>query len=289
MERGINTMMRQKGFWLVAPLLLAIAVIQGCGNANIFKQFGLVSGTGASTVSNLESILQEAGPENPDKYNDVIAAANALINSSETSTADRQKALSYKGEALLGKNGITVSEIISNLNNGGDTSLDAFDLASVSANEISQAAQALNAASSAGNLSSDQQMTRAIANAVAISSLVNNSFSVTNNSVAVKGDGSAETALSQLVAGSGDADDGLGDFASALADSVADIAGLDDEQKSTVTDVSEKADDATELNGAVASRNATYQIGDQTFDFSNSNTRDSNITSALSTIFFGSN
>ncbi len=280
-------MTNKHGYLLMVPIILGLLVVQGCGKTNFFRQIGLASGNGASSVSNLESILDSAGPGNPAKYTEVISAADAIINSSSSTTADRQKAYAYKGEALLGKNGITVTEIVSNLNNVGTNPLDAFNLSSASANEIAAAAVALNAASSQGDLSSDQQMTRAIANAAAISTKVNEVFSVTNNAVSVKGGASAESALSQLVGGGSGSDDGLTDFASALADSVADLSGLDDEQKGTVTDISDKAEDATDLNGAVASRDTSYQVGNTAYDFSNESTRSSNITNALSSIFFG--
>lgn len=274
----------------MVPMALLLLVLEGCGNTNLFRQLGLASNTGSTSLSNLENLLDDAGPGNPSKYVDAIAAADAIINSSTSSTADRQKALAFKGEALLGKNGVTVTEIVSNLNNSNLTNpLDAFNLSSASSNEIAAAAVALNQARLSGPLTADQQMTRAIANAFAISTKVNDEISVTGNSVSVKNGQSAETALSGLV-GSGTSASGnrIVDFSSALADSVADLSGLDSGQKSTVTDVSKKADETTQLNGAVASRNSSYKVGNDTYDFSNSNTRDANITNALSTIFFGS-
>lgn len=189
--------------WLQTIAVFSLmAFLAGCGNVSLFK--GLSNSKSQSAIDQIKS-NNNKGTD----YSTSVSLADQVINSSAASTSDKQTAQLLKGEALLGKNGVKAVEVASKLLSSTQPTANLLSvLPTISAADAISAAKALNAADSLSastnaSIGSNYQVTRAMANTLAIVSKVNDVYSIgTDGSVTVKDGvgGGTKGALATLLA-----------------------------------------------------------------------------------------
>ncbi len=191
--------------WLQTIAVFSLMVfLAGCGNVSLFK--GLSNSKSQSAIDQIKS-NNNKGTD----YSTSVSLADQVINSSAASTSDKQTAQLLKGEALLGKNGVKAVEVASKLLSSTQPTANLLSvLPTISAADAISAAKALNAADSLSastnaSIGSNYQVTRAMANTLAIVSKVNEVYDIGNDgTVTAKNNVDVKAALSTLMASDSD-------------------------------------------------------------------------------------
>jgi hypothetical protein len=243
--------------WMQGLFICAITCsLVGCGQVSLFK--GLST---AKARTPLEQI--QANNNSGSNYQNSISLAEQII-SSNASASTKQAAQQLKGEAILGKNGVKAVDIATKLLSSTQPTANLLSiLPKVSAADALQAAKALNAAdalsaSSNTALEKNYQVTRAMANTLAIVSKVDEVYTVgENGSLTIKGDAAPKDALADLF--EADSDGKTLDYYANQANDGFDKGGtLSSSQQTQMNKVKNITAELKALNDAAQANNTSY-------------------------------
>lgn len=271
--------MTQKSVFINSLLILLITFcLYGCGG-NVFKGLGLVPTSTGNQEAEINNLLDNAST--PADYQNAITKLDAIISTS-TDASVISKAKFSKGEAILGKNQISLTDIASSFVNVSSENgiLDA--LKSKTTGNIIEAADLLNAGKDTSD--KNKEITRGLVNTMTVINSVQTFFIIKNNGQGIekKSDTNLKTALNSIVAS-----DNVGTYASESISAFSNSGALTNDQKTQTNKISTISSDLTNLNNAVNKSGTPFTYTDDSGQTATINAQSNNtdIEAAMNAIF----
>ena len=285
--------------FLIFFVLFGTFFLHSCGQSNIFS--GLVDESEETSVENISNSIDYA--QSDEDYKAVIDNIDNLIANSDLSSDDLKSAYILKGQAVLGRDNVKPTDLVTNVlnineNSTSDSKSEVYtsieDLLSQNQVDSSSLKQSIESFDKAleidSNLDKSTHVSRAVVNALYVVKEITDVFSVSENSITKKVDDSYKSVVKTLIDpdNNGDTSDGVLFYTNNFVESF--NKGLSDDVdadfKSEMDRVDELSSNLNKINQSlnVPGESFSYNKNGQVFNL-NSSSEDTDILDALTDVF----